>query len=397
MSWLPTAAVFTAPSLASVTLVTLSPASSATGGTFDVANYLISYAGGLLTVNPAALTITADSTSKTYGQTVTFAGSEFSALGLQNGESVGSVTLASAGSVAAANVAGSPYAITAANAIGGTFDAANYLISYADGALTVNPATLTYLADPKSRLYGDANPALTGSVAGFQNGETLTGATTGTLAFTTAATATSNVGSYAITGSGLASINGNYIFTQAAANATALTVSPATLTYLADPASRLFGVPNPAYTGQVTGFKNGETVAGATTGTLAFTSPALTFSLPGTYAINGAGLAANSGNYVFAQDPSNATALTVLDNPNALPLTTLQTVLKEGDLGGDGVFDQVEGAPAARPSELDVGGIGTLGEDPDDAKLSDPRTKQCLLKAANVPQHGGCETRTTAR
>ena len=40
-------------------------------------NYTISYVNGSLTVNPAALTITANSTSKTYGQTVTFAGTEF--------------------------------------------------------------------------------------------------------------------------------------------------------------------------------------------------------------------------------------------------------------------------------------------------------------------------------
>ena len=40
-------------------------------------NYTISYVNGSLTVDPAALTITADSTSKTYGQTVTFAGTEF--------------------------------------------------------------------------------------------------------------------------------------------------------------------------------------------------------------------------------------------------------------------------------------------------------------------------------
>ena len=46
---------------------------SAAAGT-GLGNYTISYVNGSLTVNPAALTITADSTSKTYGQTVTFAG-----------------------------------------------------------------------------------------------------------------------------------------------------------------------------------------------------------------------------------------------------------------------------------------------------------------------------------
>ena len=46
------------------------------------------YVNGSLTVNPAPLTITADSTSKTYGQTVTFAGTEFTTSGLVNSDTV---------------------------------------------------------------------------------------------------------------------------------------------------------------------------------------------------------------------------------------------------------------------------------------------------------------------
>ena len=45
-------------------------------------DYSISYVPGTLTVTAAGLTITADSTAKTYGQTVTFAGTEFSETGL---------------------------------------------------------------------------------------------------------------------------------------------------------------------------------------------------------------------------------------------------------------------------------------------------------------------------
>ena len=71
-------------------------------------------------------------------------------------------------------------------------------------------------------------------MTGFVNGQTLADATTGTLSFTTTATATSNVGTYAINGSGLTADNGNYVFVQAAGNATALTVNPATLTYHGD-------------------------------------------------------------------------------------------------------------------------------------------------------------------
>ena len=60
-------------------------------------NYTISYVNGGLTVEPAALTITADSTSKTYGQTVTLIGTEFTESGLVNGDTISGVTLTSTG------------------------------------------------------------------------------------------------------------------------------------------------------------------------------------------------------------------------------------------------------------------------------------------------------------
>ncbi len=49
---------------------------SAATGT-GLGNYTITYANGTLTVNPAALTITANNASKTYGQTASFAGTAF--------------------------------------------------------------------------------------------------------------------------------------------------------------------------------------------------------------------------------------------------------------------------------------------------------------------------------
>ena len=68
------------------------------------------------------------------------------------------------------------------------------------------------------------------SVTGFVGSDTLSNATTGVLAFGTTATTGSNVGSYAITGSGLTADNGDYTFVQAASNATALTINPLAVT-----------------------------------------------------------------------------------------------------------------------------------------------------------------------
>src|SRR5205085_3954902 len=96
-------------------------------------------------------------------------------------------------------------------------------------------------------------------------------------------------------------------------------INPATLAYAADPAVSTYGSPLPAFSGSVTGFVAGETLATATTGMMTFTSPATPSSNAGSYPINGSGLTANNGNYVFVQAPFNATALTI--NPAALTLT----------------------------------------------------------------------------
>ena len=93
-------------------------------------------------------------------------------------------------------------------------------------SFNASAATLTYTATPVSRNYGVANPVFTGTVTGFVNTDTQASATTGTLAFISPGTTTSIVGSYAINGSGLSATN--YVFSQAAGNATALTVTALT-------------------------------------------------------------------------------------------------------------------------------------------------------------------------
>lgn len=104
----------------------------------DLTNYTITYSNGILTINPAALTITADNLTKAHGQTVTFTGMEFTTSGLVNTDSVTHVTLTSAGAAATATVAGSPYAIVPSAATGTGL--ANYEINYVNGTLTITSA-----------------------------------------------------------------------------------------------------------------------------------------------------------------------------------------------------------------------------------------------------------------
>ena len=120
--------------------------SSATGGTFTPSNYTISYANGVLTVAPVPLTVTASNVAKNYGDTPALTG--FTTSALKNGETVGSVTEISPGSVATAPVAGSPYAITPSGATGGSFTPSNYTIAYNNGVLTVTRAAVPPILTP---------------------------------------------------------------------------------------------------------------------------------------------------------------------------------------------------------------------------------------------------------
>ena len=185
------------------------------------------------------------------------------------------------------------------------------------GTLTVTPAalTVTYTADPLSRLYGAANPNFTGTqtATGLVNGDTLAGVTTGTATFSSTATSASNVGTYAVTGSGLSANSSNYsfTFTQAAGNATALSVTPAALSVMANPLSRTYGSANPTLTYDATGLVNGDTLSGS------LATAATNGSNVGTYAITQGTLAASS-NY-------DLTFTGALLTVNPAPLTVTYT------------------------------------------------------------------------
>lgn len=121
----------------------------------DAGNYIFNTtATTTASITVAPLTITANNASKTYGDTITFAGTEFTASGLQNGDTVASVTLTSDGAASTAKVFGSPYQIVPSVAVGPALS--NYTISYIPGTLTVNQKSLTVSATGINKVY-DAN------------------------------------------------------------------------------------------------------------------------------------------------------------------------------------------------------------------------------------------------
>src|SRR6185369_15615636 len=138
-----------------------------------------------------------------------------------------------------------------------------------------------------SRPYGDPNPVFTGTITGIKNGDNITAT------YSTTATITSFVGTYPITAT--LSDNGTGTLTNYAVtiNNGTLTITPAALVVTANNAARLYGDPNPPFSGTIAGIKNGDNI------TAIYTTPATPASPIGTYPIiptltdNGTGALAN--------------------------------------------------------------------------------------------------------
>ena len=210
-------------------------------------------------------------------------------------------------------------------------DLSNYVLPTsavgAIGTILAAPLTITYVASPARRTYGQSNSLLTGTViaSGLVGPDVLSTVTSGRAAFTSTADLTSNGGNYAVTGSGLigASRNYTYTFTQASANFSALAVTPASLIvyYVADQAQRRVGQAVGTLSGSTLaiGLVNGDALGSVTSGTAVFATNATAASGPGNYAITGSGLNGASANYAirFLQAPSNSFGYSVLRAPRS--------------------------------------------------------------------------------
>lgn len=235
------------------------------------------------TVDPAPLTITANNVDKPFGTVLTGGpgSTAFSPFGLQNNEIIGSVTITyTAGAAATDPPNFYPGAVTASNATGGTFNPANYIISYVRGGVTVIvPSTITATGtlDGLTTTYG--TPSLPGNFsvsgaylsspitvtppAGFEVSvnninfsSTITiggsGNVSNTVIYVRLA-ATTPVGDY----------SGNFVMTSTGVPDAMIaipnsTVNPASLVIAANDQEKYQGQPNPAVTVTYYGFVNNE-------------------------------------------------------------------------------------------------------------------------------------------
>ncbi|HEU4791233.1 MAG TPA: MBG domain-containing protein, partial [Flavobacterium sp.] len=261
----PVGSLVNGDAISSVTLASTGAGASATvtapGPTYPIVasaaigsglgNYNISYATGVLTVGVKSITVTADNRSKTYGDAVTFAGTEFTTVGLVNSDTVTSATISSTGSAATAAVG--TYDILIGSAVGSGLS--NYDITYTKKTLTVGKKGLEVFAVDQTKTYGDA-VTFAGTeftTVGLVNSDTVTSATISS----TGSAATAAVGTYDILiGSAVGSGLPNYDITYTKKT---LTVGKKTISIKADDKSKFCGQANPDFTFTVTGFVNNET------------------------------------------------------------------------------------------------------------------------------------------
>jgi mucin-19 len=350
-------AISNAPVAGSPYTITISNALGDAGLT----NYIITYTNGEFTVNPAPLGITANSFSKTYGSNVLFAGTEFVSTTLSNLETIGSVTLTSAGAISNAPVSGSPYSITPSAATGGTFTPGNYAITYTNGTLTVNRAGLAVTANNAVRIYGAANPGFSASYSGFVNNESVS-VVSGLPGFGTPATVTSGVGGYAIIPSLGTLSASNYSF--GPFNNGTLTVNTAPLGITASNLSKTYGqaVTFAGTEFATSGLLNSDTVTHAT---LTSAGTAATAAVGGSpYSIvpsaaTGSGLTNYAITYTNGSLTVNKAALTITaNNTNKIvgeTLTFAGTAFTASGLQNSETIGSVTLTSAGAPSSAPAG------------------------------------------
>ncbi|MGA2246322.1 MAG: YDG domain-containing protein [Verrucomicrobiota bacterium] len=291
-------------------------------------NYTLSGSSGSVDITCAELTVTnLLALDKIYngGTNDTLEATNAVLEGVVSGDSLTLITSNSMASFADKNV-GTNKLITVVGLGLGGLAATNYTLVYPTNlTATITPATLTvdgvaaqnkvYDGTTNAQLSGVA--ALDGEVSGDEVDLVTNDVVAGFASLAVGVNIPVSTSGYTITGADA----GDYALTQP----TGLTanITPATLTYIANTMSMVYGTAVPGLNGTVSGFVGGDTLGNATMGRLLFSTPASSASCIGSYPVNGSGLTADNGNYTFAQAVGNATALTVTSAPAAINLTGL--------------------------------------------------------------------------
>jgi hypothetical protein len=180
-----------------------------------------------------------------------------------------------------------------------------YGASTANVAFSVSQRDLTVTANDKSRLYGDPNPTLDGSLVGVQT--QCDAPSRFTTAYATAATLMSDVDDYPITADVTIDESGGAVraadYNEIQVNGT-LTINPAPLAITANNKTREYGLDNPTFDGNIVGIKNSDAIS------LTFATAATIMSEVGNYPIVPTAVGERLYNYVVNSTTNGALSIT---------------------------------------------------------------------------------------
>jgi gliding motility-associated-like protein len=273
-------------------------------------NYTINSIAGILNIDKATLTATADAKSREYGEanpvfTIAYAG-------FKGSDSISDLdTAPTAGSTATGTTNVGTADITVS---GGTDN--NYTIAKVKGGLTISKATLIVTAKNTTIEYGD-NFSIDFEYGAFKNGEDASVLDTGAYVYIVGS-APYNVGTYTIVPDAV--VDNNY--TPSYVNGT-LTINKAPLNVTAEAKSKTYGDANPAFTITYSGFKNSETVSVIDTVPTAITT-ATTSTNAGTATISVSG--GSDDNYIISY-----TSGTLTISKASLIVTAKNTTVEYGE------------------------------------------------------------------
>jgi hypothetical protein len=336
--------------------------SLSTTGTVNFNGSVVS--GGVLNIDPKALTLNATNVTKVYDGTTALAGSGLTPTGTLSGDQI-SVT-SSGGTFAGKNVGSQNFSFTGLQLQGA--DRANYTFSTnsVTGTGSITPKTLTLSASASNKVYDGSASASVGalSVSGVIAGDTVS-ATGGTASFSDKNVARNGSGMVmakpvSISGVTLTGADAGNYQTDSGASATA-TITPLTLSASAVAQNKVYdGTSQAQVSGVVTGVL-GSDVVSVTSTSSTFASKNVVrdaAGLPAKQTVNVAGLmlaGTDAGNYNLASatatstatitpkalSASGAVANKVYDGSAQASLTGLDG---SGLVGGDAVMVQASSA-----------------------------------------------------
>src|SRR5205807_445375 len=207
-------------------------------------NYNITNTGANFTIDKKTASVTPNAASKTYGDV------DPALTGTLTGFLAADGVTATYSRAAGETVGGSPYTISATLSPGGVLG--NYQITYNTAEFTIDKKTASVTPNAASKTYGDADPALTGTLSGFLAADGVTAAYSRAVGETVAGSP------YTISATlSPGGVLGNYQITY---NTAEFTIDKKTASVTPNAKSKTYGDADPTLTGTLSGFLAGDGV-----------------------------------------------------------------------------------------------------------------------------------------